>query len=351
MNSVGNKKRKKEEDYLRDNKIFLAKVKIVGTAFVTATIGAIIVFAMNHGSNFSTNAPEKELDSTKVVTQNTDKEFENRINEDSTIYQIDDNTIAVEDNKTDEKEDKGILETIKDVFSNKDKDNEQTTNDTNSSNTNNESTTHNEQTNEFTQSENVSPTNNTRNPVTGSVETHVATSRDATLLGVGGEVTFHGDKTDTSVGVGLDKTVSHNPSKVEGLNGIEAWVDNTTNLENGDRFNVGAEANVNLTNSGSVEDWTVFGNGSYEIKGKNSNNAYVIGVGGGYNSKTGPQGVINFTVKLGNPDTEMTYVDNGSGFKLVEKNTSATPDNPNPSKPNPSKPNINTPNNPREPVR
>ena len=353
MNSVGNKKRKKEEDYLRDNKSFLAKVKIVGTAFVTATIGAIIIFAMNHGSNFSANAPEKELDSTKVVTQNTDKEFENRINEDSTIYQIDDNTIAVEDNKTDEKEDKGILETIKDVFSNKDKDNEQTTNDTNSSNTNNESTTLNEQTNEATQSENVSPTNNTRNPVTGSIETHVATSRDATLLGVGGEVTLHGDKTDTSVGVGLDKTLSHNPSSSEGLFNVSAEVDNTWYLDNGGSVNLNVEGDLDISNGGKVNGGGIKAGVSHTTPLGESNNTITYGGYVGYNAESGMYGggvaAFNFGTNKDTPTND--YVNDGDGFKLVKKNTSNTPDNPNPSNPNPSKPNINTPTNSQEPVK
>ena len=353
MKSVDNKKGKKEVDYLGDNRGFRAKVKFVGTVFVSALTSAIIAFGIFHGPNFSTNAPEKELDSTKVVTQNTDKEFENRINEDSTSYQIDDNTIAVEDNKTDEKEDKGILETIKDVFSNKDKDNEQTTNDANSSNTNNESTTHNEQTNEVTQSENVSPTNNTRNPVTGSIETHVATSRDATLLGVGGEVTFHGDKTDTSVGVGLDKTLSHNPSSSEGLFNVSAELDNTWYLDNGGSVNLNVEGDLDVSNSGEIKGWDTRAGAYHTTSLGESKNSVTYGGYVGYNAENGMYGGGS-VMFIFDPDENTpieTFVDDGDGFKLYKKNTSTTPDNPNPGNPNPSKPNINTPTNSQEPVK
>ena len=352
MNSVDNKKGK-VENYIEDNRKFLGRIKFWGTAFVSALTSAIIAFGIFHGPSFSTNAPEKELDSTKVVTQNTDKEFENRINEDSTIYQIDDNTIAAEDNKTDEKEDKGILETIKDVFSNKDKDNEQTTNDTNSSNTNNESTTLNEQTNEATQSENVSPTNNTRNPVTGSVETHVASSRDATLLGVGGEVTFHGDKTDTSVGVGLDKTLSHNPSSSEGLFNVSAEVDNTWYLDNGGSVNLNVEGDLDVSNSGKIKGWDTRAGAYHTTSLGESKNSVTYGGYVGYNAESGMYGggVAKFNFATDKDTPTKDYVNDGDGFKLVEKNTSTTPDNPNPDNPNPSKPNINTPTNPQEPVK
>ena len=363
MNSVNNNN-KNGDTYFGNNRKFLGRIKFLGTAFVSAAAGVILFFAFqNGGPNFSTNAPEKELDSTKVVTQNTDKEFENRINEDSTSYQIDDNTIAVEDNKTDEKENKGILETIKDVFSNKDKDNEQITSDTNSSNTNNESTTHNEQTNEVTQSENVSPTNNTRNPVTGSIETHVATSRDATLLGVGGEVTFHGDNTATSINAGIDKTISHDPDSKEGLLNVSAGVGNTWYFDNENSVSINVEGDLDISNGGKVNGGGIKAGVSHTTPLGESNNTITYGGFVGYKTDGGAYGGVGATIKFGeNKNTpKKTFVNDGDGFKLVEKNASTTPDNPNPDNPSPdnpspdnpspSKPNINTPTNPQEPVR
>lgn len=283
MNSVDNKKGK-VESYIENNRKFRGRIKFWGTAFVSALTSAIIAFGIFHGPNFSTNAPEKELDSTKVVTQNTDKEFENRINEDSTDYQFN---------------------------------------------------------------------GNANDPVTGSIETHVATSRDATVVGVGGEVTFHGDNTATSINAGIDKTISHDPDSKEGLLNVSAGVGNTWYFDNENSVSLNVEGDLDISNGGKVNGGGIKAGVSHTTPLGESNNTITYGGFVGYKTDGGAYGGVGATIKFGeNKNTpKKTFVNDGDGFKLVEKNASTTPDNPNPDNPSQSKPNINTPTNPQEPVR
>ena len=337
MNSVGNNS---GTNYFEDNRKFRGRIKAIITALTAATVGAVLVFAINHGANFSTKAPEKELETTKVVAENTDKEFEERVNGDA----------SNQDSATsEEKEDKNIFETIKDVFS-KDNDNEQTNNETQ---TTNEDQTETSVENEPSTSDTTVSQTSQINPITGSVGGYVASSKVGTVTGINGDVTFNTEKTSTTIGADISKAFSHNPSSTEGLYNVSGTVGNTWYLDkDGRRIDLGVEAGVNINNKGQYAGATGKTGVAYTTP-INDNDTLTISGSVGYNASTGVNGSLMANVKFGgrNNDRQKTYestLDNPT-FRLVER--SNTPDNPNPDTPSTDKPNINTPTNPQEPVR